>query len=87
MEFEKPNYKITDYVESNLVERCIETIEKDDSDLVHFNYCRDNFETNEKSQLVFVQDEDTLQINTCIRIDLSNLNDQSISIFKNNYNV
>ena len=41
-----------DYVENNLVERCIETIEKDESDLVHFNYCRDNFETNEKEDII-----------------------------------
>ena len=36
-----------DYVEDNLLERCIETIEKDNSDLVHFNYCRDNYESGE----------------------------------------
>lgn len=41
-----------DYIENNLVERCIETIEKDNSDLVHFNYCRDNYETNEKENII-----------------------------------
>lgn len=41
-----------DYIENNLVERCIETIQKDNSDLVHFNYCRDNFETNEKENII-----------------------------------
>lgn len=46
-----------------------------------------NFETNEKSQLVFVKDNESLQINTCIRIDLSSLSSHAISIFKNNFNV
>ena len=46
-----------------------------------------NFETIEKSQLVFVKDDETLQINTCMRIDLSSLSSQAIPIFKNNFNV
>ena len=46
-----------------------------------------NFETIEKSQLVFVKDSESLQINACIRVDLSSLSSQAISIFKDHFNV
>lgn len=52
-----------DYIENNLIERCLEVIEKEDSDLVQFNYCRDNFETNEKENILSRIKEGTYSLN------------------------